>query len=86
MHRSALIPLLGFGGNNKIIAYATPNAQDLSRTNDVTINWRLGDIPLSTKRGDYAPAQALMEHDVADLKVVKISMSRHQCDNTVATT
>jgi hypothetical protein len=53
--------LLGFDANNKkIIGYAIQIAQDLSISNVVTINWGFSDIPLSTKHGDYAPAQTLM--------------------------
>jgi hypothetical protein len=56
----ALIPLLGFSANNKIIiCYTTPNmTKDLSINNVVMVGV-LDTYPCRLKHGDYAPAQAL---------------------------
>jgi hypothetical protein len=56
---SALIPLLGFGADNKNLSVTQPRLpMDLSISNAVTVG--VSDMyPRIPKRGDYAPVQAL---------------------------
>jgi hypothetical protein len=53
----ALIPLLGFDANKKILSMQRLNAQDLSISNILTIRAL---VTYLTEHGDYAPEQALM--------------------------